>query len=232
MIRTLRAAALVLMLLSPPLAVLRAAESDAPPPDPTWYAQAFAHSDGGLNVTHFWSKGPKLRAETVVAGHRVVTIVSGDTYYAYDAVRQLGVAIGRSPTAIAKDDRDRRPFGRELETMLGQGAEFVREDRHLGALCKVYRVTDDRGKRELWMTKGAHELPVRLSLYSRSSGATTYTDYLNWLSGLAIPEGFFEPEPRVELVRLSFQEYLDAMAEHGAVGPVPVLYADLLHGGR
>ena len=29
---------------------------------PTWYAQALARGAAGLNVTHFWSKGPMLRA--------------------------------------------------------------------------------------------------------------------------------------------------------------------------
>src|SRR5262245_33622183 len=48
---------------------------------PTWYAQALARGAGGLNVTHFWSKGPWLRAETVVAGHKVVNIVKGPWYY-------------------------------------------------------------------------------------------------------------------------------------------------------
>ena len=59
------------------------AQEQAPPAPveyhDTWYAQALAHSEIGLNVTHFWSKGPLLRAETVVVGRRVVTIVNGGT---------------------------------------------------------------------------------------------------------------------------------------------------------
>src|SRR5262245_24498097 len=53
---------------------------------PTWYAQALTRGDAGLNVTHLWSKGASLRAETVVAGHKIVTIVSRDHYYAYDGL--------------------------------------------------------------------------------------------------------------------------------------------------
>ena len=89
------------------------------PPAPgtsTWFAEVLAHSEGGLNVTYFWSKGAKLHAETVIAGRRITTLVSGNTYYAYDAVGQDGVAI------TPQCEGDRRgmpagsgPFGREFE---------------------------------------------------------------------------------------------------------------------
>ena len=73
-----------------------AAEAAAAPPvelPDTWYAQALAYADVGINVTHFWSKGPLLRAETVVAGRRIVTIVNRDMYYAYDGLGRSGLAI-------------------------------------------------------------------------------------------------------------------------------------------
>jgi len=94
---------------------------------PTWYAQALARGAAGLNVTHFWSKGPWLRAETVVAGHKVVNIVKGPWYYAYDGLTGRGIAVRRDPKAEAKDAPDRRPFGREYEILQRQGAELIRE---------------------------------------------------------------------------------------------------------
>ncbi len=200
---------------------------------PTWYTQALAHSEtAGLNVTYFWSKGPNLRAETVVSGHPVVTIVAGNTYYAYDALLREGVAIERAPEAIAQDGPERRPFGRELEILRQQGAEKVRQDRLLGADCDVWRVTDNHGKRELWVTRTTPSLPVRLEIYSRRTASTRTTDYLNWLSGLPIPDAFFAPAQDVKLARFSFEDYLEVTVNQGPVGPVPVLYADLLHGGR
>jgi hypothetical protein len=216
---------LLLLLLSP----VPGALADE---DPSWYAQAMAHSDSGLNVTYFWSKGPRLRAETVVTGHRIVTIVNGDFYYAYDAVTRKGIAIRRAPEAIAQDKSDRRPFGRELEILLDQGAEKVREEVYLGAPCDVYRITDDAGKRVLWVTQTEPRLPVRLELFSRKSGRTRYTDYLNWLSGLPLSDDFFKPEKEVELERYSLDDYVRITVNEGPIGPVPVLYADLLHGGK
>jgi hypothetical protein len=205
------------------------AAEEAPP---SWHAKVIAHSESGLNVTYFWSKGPKLRAETVVSGHRIVTIVSGKLYYAYDAVAGKGIAVQRAPEAIAQDRPERRPFGRELEILEAQGAEKVREETHHGAPCDVFRVTDNAGRRELWVTQAPPQLPVRLSIYSRKSGQTRYSDYLNWLSGLPLPDAFFEPEPSVELERYAFEDYVRITVEQGPVGPVPILYADLLHGGR
>lgn len=203
-----------------------------PTPEPTWHAQAMAHSDQGLNLTYFWSKGPKFRAETVVSGHRIVTIVNGDFYYAYDAVSRKGIAIRRSPEAIAQDGPQRRPFGRELEILTEQGAEKVGEENYHGAPCDVYRVTDDAGKRVLWVTQSEPRLPLRLELFSRSSGQTRYTDYLNWLSGVPLDDGFFKPEKEIELQRFTLDDYLRTSATEGPVGPVPVLYADLLHGRK
>jgi outer membrane lipoprotein-sorting protein len=220
-------AALAILLLLP--AVASAAD---PAPEPTWHAQAMAHSDEGLNVTYFWSKGPKFRAETVVSGHRIVTIVNGNFYYAYDAVSHKGVAIRRSPEAIAQDSPQRRPFGRELEILTEQGAEKVGEEKYHGAPCDVYRVTDDAGKRVLWVTQGEPRLPVRLELFSRSSGRTRYTDYLNWLTGVPLDDAFFEPEKEIEFQRFTLEDYLRTSVTKGPVGPVPVLYADLLHGRK
>jgi hypothetical protein len=197
-------------------------------PPPTWYALALAHSELGLNVAYFWSKGPKLRAETVVGGRKVVSIVAGDTYYAYDATSLDGVAIGRARAAIAKDGPSRRPFGRDLELILRQGGEKVGEEEIAGRLCERYRVTDGAGRREVWVTKDELQLPLRLKIYTRLTGKTIHTDYVNWAAALAIDDGFFEPESGVRFQRLSYDEY--AARQFTPFGPVPILYTDLLAG--
>lgn len=200
-------------------------------PARTWFAEALARgAAGGINVTYFWSRNAKLRAETVVAGHKVVTIVNGEHYYAYDDLQKIGVDIRRAPEAIARDRPDRRPFGNELEALLSQGAEKVGEQSLAGRPCELYRVTDSRGRRSLWVTKDAHRLPVRIEIFNRVQSSTQYTDYLNWLQGLAMPDAFFAPEPGIELEPFTLESYLARTAEEGPVGPVPILYADLLHG--
>jgi hypothetical protein len=205
-----------------------AGKQQQPAGSPTWYALTLAHSEIGINVAYFWSKGPKLRAETVVAGRKVVSIVSGDTYYAYDDTSREGIAIGRSREAIAKDAPDRRPFGRELEVVVKQGGELVGEEEIGGRACERYRVTDDAGRREVWVTKDELRLPVRLEIYTRLSGKTIHTDFLNWSSDLPVDDGFFEPDPGVRFQRLSYDEY--AERQFTPVGPVPILYMDLVTG--
>ena len=196
---------------------------------PTWFAQALARGRAGLNVTHFWSKGSMLRAETVVAGHRIVTIVKGDWYYAYDALSRQGTVIRRDPAAVAKDARNRRPFGNEYESLLSQGAELVREEVVVGRKTGVYRVTDELGQRELWATLDDQHLPLRIEIYDRRSTQRRFTDYVNWQSQLPIPDAFFDPEPGLQLERMELEEYFARTIETGPVGPVPVLYANLLH---
>ena len=197
-------------------------------PAPSWFALALAHSEVGINVAYFWSKGPKLRAETVIAGRKIVSLVNGDTYYAYDATGREGVAIGRAKAAIAKDAANRRPFGRELEVVLAQGGEKVGEEEVGGRVCERFRITDDAGRREVWVTKDELRLPVRVEIFARPTGKTISTDFLSWTAELPIDDGFFEPEPGLRFQRLSFEEY--AAREFTPVGPVPILYLDLLTG--
>ena len=195
----------------------------------TWFAQALARGRAGLNVTHFWSKGPMLRAETVVAGHRIVTIVKGEWYYAYDALSAQGLAIRRDPVAMSRAAKQSRPFGNEYESLLEQGAELIREEEVLGRKTGVFRVTDDRGRRELWATLDEDRLPLRIEIYDRRSARRRYTDYINWQSRLPIPDSFFEPEQHIRLERIELEEYFARTVAHGPVGPVPVLYTRLLH---
>jgi len=202
--------------------------SDAEAGAPTWYALTLAHSEIGLNIAYFWSKGSRLRAETVVAGRKIVSIVNGDTYYAFDATSREGVAIGRAPEAIAKDAPGRRPFGREVEVIVEQGGEKVGEEEIGGRPCERYRVTDGAGRREVWVTKDELRLPVRLEIYTRLSGKTIHTDFVNWAAELPIDDGFFEPDPDLRLTRLSFEEFSER--QFTPVGPVPILYMDLLTG--
>jgi hypothetical protein len=209
------------------------AQKQAPPtpverPD-TWYAQALAHSEIGINVTHFWSKGPLLRAETVVVGRRVVTIVNGSTYYAYDGLGRSGVAVGRDPSSIERDAERKRPFGNELAALLEQGAESVGFENLGGREVEVFRVTDDRGRRQVWVTPGAERLPLRVEVFRRQTGQILSTDFLNWMSGIPISDAFFEPESGIDFVHLSFDEYLVRQADGKPLGPVPIFYTDLLH---
>jgi hypothetical protein len=218
-------AALGLVLFSAGAASAQPAEGPS-----TWFSQVLSHSDTGLNVAYFWSKGAKLRAETVIAGRRITTIVSGNTYYAYDAVAQVGVAVGRSQKAIAADARGERPFGREFENLAGMGAERIRDEKLMGRDCELYRLTDGLGRRELWVTKDKLRLPVRVIVYRRDTQQTTTTDFTNWLTGLSIADGFFEAESSVKLERLDFETYTKRSSTGEPIGPVPVLYTDLLVG--
>ncbi len=199
-------------------------------PEETWYAEAFTQSDGIPTERGMWSKGRKFRDQILVAGIPAVTIVNGDTYYAIDELHGVGLAVQRSPKALALDAKGGRPFLDEAARIQADGAEKVRTERVAGRACDVYRITNEDGKREAWLTQDALRLPVRIEVYSRATDTTSLT-YVNWQHGLEIPDSFFEPDPRVHLERLTWQEYLERLAK-GPVGPVPILYTDLLLGPK
>ena len=197
---------------------------------PSWYAQTFARGDTGLNVTYLWSLKSKFRAETVSRGHRLVTIVNGDTYYVYDALTMTGVAIRRAPAALAAESPDRRPFGNEAQILIDQGAEKIRDESIAGKPAEIYQITDESGRRMVWVTQDDRRLPIRVEVFSRKSGSTRYKEYVDWVSGLPLTDAFFEPEPGIQFERFEFDDYLKKMFEKGSAATIPILYGELLHG--
>ena len=79
------------------------ARAAAAPSQPTWYARTRIATSFGPVVNHYWSKGPWLRSETVLSGHRVVTIVNSTHYYVYDLVLGEGVEVVRGPDLLLGD---------------------------------------------------------------------------------------------------------------------------------
>jgi len=198
---------------------------------PVWHVQGVKQGRGGTTITYYWSKGRSLRALTVVGGHPVVTLVHGDWYHVFDQIGGQGISVRRSDRALAADRKGGRPFARELEVLLAEGAERVGTEQYGGGPVDVYRLTTERGRREVWAAGKDQRLPVYVEMFDRRAMATETIRYLNWSRGLEIPDRFFEPDPRIELRTLTYAEYLEAAGE-GPVGPVPVLYGSLLHGPR
>lgn len=248
---TLRAAALALAaacLLAAPGASAQGARSGEKKPAPkkeaparaargaataptSWYALRITRGDTGVIVTHLWSAGRNLRAEAVLEGVPIAQVVSGEWYYVIDGARQQGMAVRRSPAALQADlaGSAARPFGNEAADLEKRGAERVREEEIGGRKVKVLRLTDAMGRHEVWVTDDASALPIRIDSMDRESGVHIVTDYVDWLSALQLPPAFFEPDPRIQLERLEYDEYLQR-SRQGPVGPAPVLFGDLLHG--
>jgi outer membrane lipoprotein-sorting protein len=218
------------------VAAAAAAEKAAPSAKPveaaaTWYAQSLTVGDTPLRFEHFWSKGRRLRAETVVGGMPLVTLVHGEFYTVIDPMRLEGIAVRRSPAALLAD-RERaseRPFGTIGRRLVEQGAELLRREEIAGRTCKVYRLTDTHGRREVWLTDDELGLPLRLVQFDRATGAEVRTEFVDWTRELELPDAFFEPDPRVRLERIEYEDYV-RRSRQGPVGPAPPLYGELLHG--
>ncbi len=224
---------MVSLVLSALVAQPAAAEKDQHIEKPvilSWYTHSYTRSDTGLTITYLWSLKSKFRAETVVRGHNLVTIVNGDTYYTYDALTMAGIAIRRAPAALAAESPDRRPFGNEGQLLIDQGGEKIREENIAGRLADVYQITDERGRRIAWMTQDDRRLPIRIELFSRKSGSTRYKEYVDWITGLPIADAFFEPEPSIQFQHFELDEYIQHIIAKGSAATLPILYQELLHG--
>lgn len=194
-----------------------------------WYAERISTGDAPVRIEHFWSKGPRLRSETVFLGHPIVTIVSGERYMVIDRLNRSGVSIQRSPRAIREDVKRGRPFGNELEALLTSGGEKVRTEEMAGRPCDLYRMTDGEGRREVCVTQDELRLPLFRRVWLRESGQSAESRYLEWSRDLEIEDAFFEPDPGVTLEHITYEDYV-RRAPNERIGPAPPLHADLLHG--
>jgi outer membrane lipoprotein-sorting protein len=194
-----------------------------------YYAATFGRSGSDIVFVHYWSSGDMLRSETVLHGNPIVTIVREKTYYCYNPLTRQGYAIKRSKRTIAIAEKLPRPFANELHQMLENGGEKVRSDPLGGTTVDVYRVTDDAGKRTLWVTTDGRDLPLRLESYSRRSGNTTRLDWANWMPGIKVPDDYFDVPRDIELRRFdSYEVYIEALGKE-AIPPAPPLFHNLLH---
>jgi outer membrane lipoprotein-sorting protein len=227
-------------LLVPSLFSLRTAFAEAPAEElpaidtserpQSWYAATVAEDEkGSFLMVHFWSRGVLFRSEAVLAGRRIVTIVDRDTYYVIDAVGGRGISIARSEAAKLLDAARPRPFGNELQRLLLEGGELIGTESAGGRTVDVFRVTNDRGRRTIWMSTTSPPIPLRIETYDRASATTGKLDYVNWLHNPSIPESFFAPDPRWQIEHFEYQAYRKRI-RRGPVGPAPVLYRHLLHG--
>jgi outer membrane lipoprotein-sorting protein len=198
----------------------------------TWHAETLTSSPRGVQATQYWSKGPgRMRAETVVAGHRLVTIVNGDVYYAVNATLGSAVAIKRSERAIAETKKRPRLVGIEGFMIRERGGEKIGSEPISGRMCDVYKQTDSDGRRQVWVQQDGDDLlPLRVEFYNRRAGALIRTDYVQWAAGLELPDRLFEPDPRFSLVELEYEEFVSGKGDTPFM--VPVLHANLLHGER
>lgn len=198
-------------------------------PDGTWYAERISTGDAPVRVEHFWSKGPWLRSETVVAGHPILTLVKGERYLIIDRLTGKGVSIQRSAKAVAEDRERTRPFGNELHVLLASGGEKVGTEKVGEASCELYRLTNATGRKEVCVSPEGERLPLLLNVWLRASGHSMQSRYLEWSREIDVPDTFFEPPAGAVLEQLTYEEYVER-APREQLGPAPPLHAELLHG--
>ena len=194
-----------------------------------YYAMTFGHSDFDRVMAQYWSLGSLFRSETVVAGHPIVTLVDKKYYYTYDALTRRGYRIKRSSSSVAKDKERIRPFALDLYELWAAGGEKIREESLNGVLAEVYRVTDNQGKRTLWVTQNSLKFPLRLETYSRGTNRKSELDWVQWIPDLSVEEEFFEPPGNLDLKRFdSYADFAEAL-KSSPVEPAPPLFYYLLH---
>jgi hypothetical protein len=219
--RSARAAALALLLLAAPVVAQEI-------PD-TWYAERIISGDTPPIVEHLWSKGPKFRAETVVGGQPIVTLVNGERYITIDRLSRTGVSIERRPDAIREDAERGRPFGNEGTILQSAGGEKVSTETVGGRPCELYRLTNSEGRQEACVSRDQSRLPLQVKIWRRKTGKQALTRYLDWVSGLPLPDEFFEPEGSVKLEQVSYDDYVRRAGKE-QIGPAPPFFRGLLHG--
>lgn len=196
-----------------------------------WWTQRLTFGTGPALVENLWSKGRRMRAESVFDGHTIVTLVDEERYVIVDVLRREGVSIGRSPVAIGQDAGRQRPFAYEAAGLL-KTAEKIGSEVRAGRDVDHYRITANDGDRsEVWVTQDELHLPMEELYRARDTGAKNQRIYLRWVQA-SFPDSLFQADPGVKLEKVSYDQYVERTRKGEAVGPAPPLYADLLHGRR
>lgn len=209
------------------VAVVDAQENAAPPK--TWHATAVVEIDRTRRVIDYWSRGSEMRARTLINGHPFTTVVSGGRYIVWDGLTGKGLDLGRSAESRAQDTTRPRPFAFEFEEIRRDGGEKVDELLFGARKGEIWQVSDNRGRRKVWVTVGTPQVPLRVETYDRGTSSNVELDYLNWVFDQELPDAFFRPPTNVQLERFEYEAFMTA-AQKGAVAPMPILYPDLLHG--
>lgn len=196
-----------------------------------WYVSAVVSGRSGYRVTHYWSSGSSMRAQTLIGIHPVTTIIRGDRYWVYDEFLKAGIEIQRSALAVAEDAGRIRPFANDLEDLIRSDGEKVETGLLAGVPAETWRVTNKVGRRTVWVTVSEPRVPLRVENFDRESGDLATLSYSNWASGFDLPDGIFEPPAGIHLEKFEYEEYVEK-SFGGLVGPAPVLYPTLLHGRR
>ena len=196
-----------------------------------WYVSAVISGRSGFRITHLWSKGAKLRSETMLGSHPITTIVRGRHYWIFDRLTAEGIDIERSPQAVAEDGARIRPFGNDLDEVIRAGGEKVEETELSGIPAEVWRVTSKKGRRTVWVTASEPRVPLRVENFDRDSGESVTLDYSGWSSPKEIPDAFFEPPSDLRITRIAYEAFA-ARTDQAAVGRLPILHPALVHGTR
>lgn len=217
--------------LAPLLLALGAAAASAE----SWHAERITTGAGAPRVERLWSKGGSLRAETVLAGHVVVTYVTPDRYIVVDELTGKGTAIQRSAKSVAQDATRGRPFGSEQQILVAAGAEKVKTEGSGEGACDLYRLTDQAGRREVCVSTGEEKVPLVVRAWDRNSGAESETRYIAWSKdlegqGVAISDSFFLPDPRIALETFTIDAFLAKAQAGETVSVAPIFYPELLVG--
>jgi hypothetical protein len=196
-----------------------------------WYASRMTFGEAPVFIEHFWSRGVSMRAQSVIRGRPLITLVNERRYIIIDSLAKKGISIERGPVAIAQDAGRKRPFGNEGDRIIAAGAERVGGEVLGGQDVDRYRLTGSAGRSEVWVTHDDLRVPIQVLRRQRKTGSETRLQYLDWDTPMALPDHFFEPERDVELEVITYDDYVER-SKLGAVGPAPPFYADLLHGVR
>ena len=130
-------------LVSPAPESLAEEPPKAPTVPKTWHATVFFSSGDSYRIIHYWSSGSMMRAETLIGGHPITTIIRGDRYIAFDRLTGKALDVERSPAAVAQDQGRVRPFAIELDELKRAGGEKIEDTTMSGVPVEVWRLTDD-----------------------------------------------------------------------------------------
>ncbi|MFZ5644433.1 MAG: LolA family protein [Bacillota bacterium] len=132
----------------------------------------------------------KIRTETEIEGHKMITIYDGETAYAYDLTQNFAMKV--SPGKGKKVDTP-QDYAARIDSIPNK-VKVLEEANYEGVKCSVVQVSSPDGKEQtkMWISQD-YGVPVKVEL-TGSDGSITIMEYKNLSLGPQPPELFKLPE--------------------------------------
>ena len=138
-----------------------------------------------------WMENSKIKTETEIEGHKMITFFDSNVFYTYDPVENVAIKISSEKGKKVDTPLD---YSRDIDSVPDRLKVLEKNTQYEGVDCTLVTTTSPDGKEQskIWLRRD-YGVPVRVEL-SGADGVKTVMEYKNMKIGPQSPGIFKLPE--------------------------------------